>query len=156
MAKHILIPKDMQKSVDLNSYFQINNTKEERRVCIEISETCLEISIYGDLMWQDIQALEVFGLLHCGEHRIKNNKSNGTIYLVANLNERMESNSIEYIFENLQKCYAMINQTKSLRLKWLLHSISYEMKVTNLFDKHPTKEVTSAKFSTDQRAPDIP
>lgn len=153
MDEHILIPKNVTKSFNMHTFFQINNTLEERRVRIGTSDNVLEITLYGDIMYEDKEALSIFGLLYCGEHVINYNTNSHKLYLCTKLN--VLKVEVQDILDILHKCYLVIRERKRLTLTSILDRISYEVNVKPMPDNHSIKEVANHCYSLDRRAPDI-
>lgn len=153
MSDHILIPKNMCKTLNMKSFFQINNTLEERRVNVATSETFLEITLYGDMMYEDKEALGIFGLINCGEHTIKYNNKTQELYLLTDLSLlKIEESDI---LNALHMCYKIVRERRRLMLTSILDSISYEIRVMPSPDILPIKEIKHPSSHIDQRAPDI-
>lgn len=153
MSEHIIIPKNVSKTFNMKTFFQINNVPEERRINIGISEDLLEVTFYGDMMYEDKEALGIFGLLHCTQHTIKYNNKTRKLYLVTKLN--LLNIEVDKILDALQKCYAIIRERKRLTLTSIFDRTSYEMNVTPSPDILPVKQIKTPSYSLDRRAPDI-
>lgn len=175
MADFIFIPKNISQKMELGKFLQ-TDMSEKRRIRIEILKKEIDIKILGDVVLNDIIALQIFGINYCHGNFDLHFSSEGTdkgvrlITLHSNLDSEKIDLSLDfskdvtacndYTQELLDRVHISYHVLKNKSLfKSIFNIMCFDMKVTNKTTDNSSPQILTFLeepiTSIIQRAPDL-